>query len=311
MITVLIMFFIGEMLINSDGFNNKLVSDVYSNMNNDTSAYTDPELSIDSTMAILFADSVILYDPGAMGEGTGGEPDSAFRFPERATGLPDFSEKGDSSYVSLGIGGTIVLKFVDNVLIDGPGPDIKIFSPTKEESSALVWISEDCNFFIPIGKVSSSNNEIDIAGHADQGRVYHYIKLRDDSEGSEKDEKGLGYDIDAVSAIHKAVHMVISSDNLFYPQSSRFNEKAEKVLIEIIKNIEIVDPIFIKIESFTDSEGEANFNLIISHQQACRVRDYLIEKCGQREIIYSVTGWGEEKNIQGSDEKSRIEILIR
>ena len=68
-------------------------------------------------------DSVVAYTPGADG-GFGSEflPDIVLGLP-RGTG--EFAASTD--VVSLGDGGQIVLSFDDNVIVDGPGPDLRIF----------------------------------------------------------------------------------------------------------------------------------------------------------------------------------------
>ena len=68
-------------------------------------------------------DSVVAYTPGADG-GFGSEflPDIVLGLP-RGTG--EFAASTD--VVSLGDGGQIVLSFDDNAIVDGPGPDLRIF----------------------------------------------------------------------------------------------------------------------------------------------------------------------------------------
>ncbi|MCJ7812896.1 hypothetical protein MUP95_06235, partial [bacterium] len=58
---------------------------------------------------ISFVDSVVFYDPGAMGKGTGDEPNPEFQNPDMALGPPDYMINEDSNFVSLGRGGFIIL----------------------------------------------------------------------------------------------------------------------------------------------------------------------------------------------------------
>ena len=60
---------------------------------------------------ISFADSVVLYDPGAYGENTGDEPELRFRNASTALGPPDFIPDENTGFVSLGKGGFLILKF--------------------------------------------------------------------------------------------------------------------------------------------------------------------------------------------------------
>src|SRR5687767_1033324 len=73
-----------------------------------------------------FADEVALFEGGYV------PPESGLRvaeLPGIVTGPPGDSlpVSGSTSTVSLGHGGSIVLAFTDNVLVDGPGPDFIVF----------------------------------------------------------------------------------------------------------------------------------------------------------------------------------------
>jgi len=62
--------------------------------------------------AISFADEVVSFDPVIKS----GQPGSDYLNPNAALGTPDYPEASGVEYVSLGDGGSITLRFVDNSL---------------------------------------------------------------------------------------------------------------------------------------------------------------------------------------------------
>ena len=265
---------------------------------------------------ISFADSIVLYDPGAPGEGTGDEPAPEFRHAELALGTPDCRTDKDSGYVSLGKGGTLVLKFTDNVLMNGPGPDLCIFEGNSNPEDLFVWISQDGTIFIPVGKVTAENFTIDIRDYAELGATYAYVKLRDDPDQGEKNTPALGADIDAVGAIGSAVRIRIPADQLFERGTATFTADAESLLSGIAKKIRLLDRARVFIETHTDGRGFDDFNLLISQSQAGSIRNYFLDKEDLTDVEFTVLGWGKSKPISSNDTEDgrkknrRVEILI-
>src|SRR5262245_64749252 len=58
-----------------------------------------------------------------IGDGGGGGADAKVLGPPRGAG----ALQGSTDTLSLGLGGQIVVEFVDNVLVDRPGPDLTVF----------------------------------------------------------------------------------------------------------------------------------------------------------------------------------------
>src|SRR4030042_880253 len=108
---------------------------------------------------------------------------------------PDTS--GKPGFVSLGNDGSLVLEFRDNVLLDGPGPDLIIFEINSQAEDVYVWISEDGIYYIPVGKTNRQKPSIDIGPYCRPGALYRYVKLRDDPSQGEKEGTAVGADIDA------------------------------------------------------------------------------------------------------------------
>jgi len=130
---------------------------------------------------VSFADSVILYDPGAMGQGTGDEPDVQYQHPEKALGLPGDNQNPHAYFVSLGKGGSLVLQFKDNVLIDSEGPDLHIQFAQGDTEEVKVWISKDGQTFRYVSKASAHSPDIDISRVTEQGEFFSYVKIRDEN----------------------------------------------------------------------------------------------------------------------------------
>ena len=266
---------------------------------------------------ISFADSVISYDPGALGEGTGDEPDSAYQSADMGLGPPDTNTEKDTGYVSLGKGGFIILKFTNNVLIDGPGPDLHIFQREDAGERIHVWISEDCNIFIYIGEVSVENPDLDIGPYANPGTVYPYIKLRDDPDQGNPNTPALGADIDAVGAINTAVQIVIPCDELFRGKTASFTDAAHEKLSDIAEIIRQFPKIKVSIKAYTDNRGSSDFNLLVSQSQAESVSNHLYDVEHLTDIRYAVRGYGETNPVASNDTEDgrqrnrRMEILIQ
>ncbi|ARN56339.1 hypothetical protein [Sedimentisphaera salicampi] len=166
---------------------------------------------------LSFADEVITYAPLH----SGGPAPTTAENPQKALGTPDYSSSSDS-YVTLGRGGLIELKFVDNFLInDGTqeadlhifeiGPDVEdtlvAVRPTQETIALLAGEDYDSNDdgFYEIGKVSGSTSSIDIdaffAGHTSGELVFDAVQLIDDYNEGNTSGATVGADIDAVGAI--------------------------------------------------------------------------------------------------------------
>jgi hypothetical protein len=152
---------------------------------------------------ISFADAVVDYSPDA-----GNDPPAlAHQTPNTALGAPDGGGRGPEpidgqNAVSLGLGGSITLQFVDNFLT-GSGDataDLVVFE-IGEIESVLVEISRDGSSFVDVGIVGGLTNQIDIdkSGFG-PGDRFAYVRLTDLRQGSTTNS-ALGADIDAVGAI--------------------------------------------------------------------------------------------------------------
>jgi hypothetical protein len=154
---------------------------------------------------VSFVDAVVSYTPHGFGQ-----PTAPHRNPLNALGRPDFG--GDNNctgdprctFVSLGVGGNIVLQFVDNSLT-GSGdskPDLHIFEIGPDIEDTFVDISKDGVDWVSIGKILGATASIDIDrlgfGMSD---FFYFVRLTDDPDEGAVSGIQVGSDIDAVGAI--------------------------------------------------------------------------------------------------------------
>ncbi len=265
--------------------------------------------------AASFADSVISYDPGAPGEKTGDEPDLKHQKTASSLGIPNYDASRDTGSVSLGRGGCIVLKFSDNLLIDGTGLDLAVFLSDSNSETVNVLISQDGIVYRSIGNVSKENPFVDIFPYAETDTRYAYVKLRDNSN-DEKNMPKLGADIDAVGAINTALIFSVPADSLVISETSGFGPSAKKYLSPVADRIRQFPGATILIEAHTDDRGSENYNLIVSQKWSGLVRGYFLDEEQLTDIRFRPIGYGESRprfpNIseKARRENRRIEILI-
>jgi len=153
--------------------------------------------------AVSFADAVVSYTLGS------GGVTAAHTVPGNALGVPNYA--GDNSctgdpgcsFVSLGQGGSIVIKFVNN-LLTGSGTsaaDLWIFEVGPQVEDTFVDISTDGVTWLAVGKVLGSTAGVDIDAYGyGPGSTFAYVRLTDDANEGTGGATG-GADIDAVGAI--------------------------------------------------------------------------------------------------------------
>jgi hypothetical protein len=153
--------------------------------------------------AASFADEVVAYAPV-----NGSSLRSDVKNPAEALGPPDDVTGIPAEYVSLGNGGSITLRFINNALT-GSGTatkDLWVFEigPAVEDTS--VAISRDGITWIEVGNVAGSTSGIDIDPFiTDPTTRYSFVRLTDIAAADFSTGDTAGADIDAVGAISTVV----------------------------------------------------------------------------------------------------------
>ncbi|HEY6844481.1 MAG TPA: hypothetical protein VI391_09950, partial [Thermoanaerobaculia bacterium] len=108
---------------------------------------------------LSFADEIVSFAMGSPGP----KPDATD--PDSSLGPPDRKPaKRMNKAVTLGCGGVLTLRFVDNALVDVPGPDLYVFEVGDDTEPTDVAISVDGKQWIRIGNIAGGTGEMDISG---------------------------------------------------------------------------------------------------------------------------------------------------
>lgn len=159
--------------------------------------------------AVSFADAVVSYNPAF---GGGAVPTAPYQDTTRALGIPDYTSVSSSTYVSLGAGGQLVLRFTDNSLT-GSGSsalDLWIFEIGPDVEDTTVDISKNGSTWISVGAVGGSTSGIDIDAYGfGTSDFFSFIRLTDVRTEGAQSGATVGADIDAVGAISSAPPVAI------------------------------------------------------------------------------------------------------
>lgn len=168
-----------------------------------------------------FADQVVDFRPGS---GTGEIDGSAAIGPPDASKNTGPSVVGNKGDVSLGSGGSITIKFIDNCLIDVDGPDLYMFEIGQIEPFK-VEISEDGSNWIDLGTVRGQPTSLDIHSEVAPGDEFRYVRITD-AKLITQPYPVAGADIDAVGAIGAkdipppTIHILSPENKTFYSENN-------------------------------------------------------------------------------------------
>lgn len=259
---------------------------------------------------VSFADEVVEYRP------TEPRPAARAAVAANALGAPDFRGSYTGTFVSLGVGGSLTLRFDDNVLLDGPGPDLYVFEVGTEVEAATVEISADGETWVEVGWVEGGVAGIDIGEHVQEGDRFRYVRLTDVADQGDLVPPYPGADIDAVGAIGAAERVELPAEVLFDIDRHVLKPGAYPVLDDVVGRIESRGTgATVQIDGHTDSTGSAEHNLELSTRRAQAVAEYLSAQ-GVPEGMIDIRGFGESRPTASNDTEEgrrrnrRVEILI-
>jgi len=256
---------------------------------------------------ISFADEVVSFQVGNP------EPMTGYTNPKEALGPPNW--KGDTSgFVTLGCGGTLILKFTDNALVNIDGPDLYVFEVGNFIEPTLLSISKDGKKWIEVGKIRGGTAAVDIGDSVKTGEKFNYIKLTDLKQECE----GLwpGADIDAVAAIGTGMQINLNSSILFPTGSFVLKPEAKAELSKVVVQLKDYTGVQLVIEGHTDNVGFAPANKILSEKRARAVNDFFESALKGKKLKINYYGYGDQYPVAPNDSKAgqeknrRVELVV-
>ncbi|MGB5274100.1 MAG: OmpA family protein, partial [Flavobacteriaceae bacterium] len=229
-------------------------------------------------------------------------------------GEPDAYRSGMNSLMnvhSMGLKGSLVVKFENNALVDVNGPDLYIFELGQIEPTDLD-ISKDGKNWISVGEISGGVAEVDIHDFVKRDELYYYVRLTDLETSS-----GIpGADVDAIAAIGSAVRLNLDSQVLFDTGKSELKPAGKEALKELVKSLKILERGNVTVEGHTDDVGSAESNKKLSLARAKSVSAELKKLLPSQQFKWKEQGYGEEKPMVDNDSDAnraknrRVEVLV-
>lgn len=141
-----------------------------------------------------YADAWVAWSPGVPASNEG------LSEPAFALGAPNFRGSNfDPAIATLGCGGSITVRFIDNTLTDGGGADLRIYEPGDVEAYG-VEISTDGSSWRSLESSSGANTDFDISPVAAPGEEFYFVRITDLRSFCRGTRPGA--DIDAVKALN-------------------------------------------------------------------------------------------------------------
>jgi OOP family OmpA-OmpF porin len=260
---------------------------------------------------VAFATAVVSYEPGAPA------PIADASHPEGALGAPDYTVDRHAvpGAVSLGNGGTLVLRFDGAGLGDGPGPDLFVFEVGAREEIELA-VSDDGRTWRGVGTAAGGACAVDIAPWVREGESFHYVRLRDVPGQGPASAGFPGADIDAVGVRPGSLYkIIVPSAVLFAFDDDHLSGDAPAALEQVLDAIRSRSTARVSVEGHTDDVGEARYNLGLSVRRAEAVARYL-EGRGVAKARITARGFGATRPLEQNDTEDhrarnrRVEVAI-
>lgn len=259
-----------------------------------------------------FADEVVSFD---IGKPPPRSPLSANA--ATALGPPDYNPKTavtKPAAVALGCGGTLTVRFTDNVLHDVPGPDLYVFEVGPAIEPMKLAISPDGESWIEVGNISGGTATIDIAKAVKPGERFRYVRVTDLKRGCGGPYAGA--DVDAIGAIGSTLKLSFDASVLFDFNRSELRPEAQARLAEAAARVAAYTNASVTVEGHTDNVGTGAYNAKLSLARAASVRAFLLSRPELRSRTIAVEGFGASRPVAsnatdaGRQQNRRVEILV-
>ena len=255
---------------------------------------------------LSFADEVVSF--------TKGDPPAVEATdPQKAKGRPDYDGQ-QGGFLSLGCGGTLILQFKDNALINVKGPDLYVFELGRYTEATDLSVSKDGTNWIKVGRIEGGKAAVDIGDSVKQGEIFYYVRLTD--LGTACYDSWAGADIDAVAAIGSAKRISLGSTVLFDVDKAVLKSEAKTLLDKVADDINNDNRYEIVIEGHTDSTGTLAHNKQLSANRSLAVKKYLYSKLTDKTAKMSSVGYADKypaapnRTEEGRDKNRRVEIIL-
>lgn len=254
-----------------------------------------------------FADEVVTANYGS----------GDIRFPEKnCLNTPDYVEmtnrRENKGVYSLGLGGSLIIKFTNNALVDVKGTDLYVFEMGQVEPTNLE-ISTDGSNWISIGTISGGVAEVDISKAAKPNEYYYYVRLTDLKSSSTVP----GADVDAVATIGGAMRLSLNTEVLFDTGKSDLKPEGIAAIKKLTTQLKDIQKATLNIAGYTDDIGSDDTNQKLSLARAESVSKVLQQEVGNgNRFMFKTKGYGEQNptvpNINDENRKKnrRVEILV-
>lgn len=257
---------------------------------------------------LSFADEFIELRAGSP------SPDSTFLDGHQVLGPPDYVTSTDTTYLTLGCGGSVVFEFTDNVLVDGPGPDLHVFEIGPDVEGTAVEVSDDGDTWLAVGEISGGKSWIDISEVDTEIERFSFVRLTDLEAACSSSWPGA--DLDAVAATNSIIKLSLQSNLLFAFDSYVLQDSASAVVDSVAAWINDLGTVDVLVEGHTDSVGTAEYNSQLSRNRSNAVMEALQGRTDADSVSYQTRGLGEafpvESNAtdEGRQQNRRVDIYI-
>lgn len=239
------------------------------------------------------------------------------RFPEQnCLSTPDYIEtknrRENKGVYSLGLGGSLVVKFINNALVDVKGTDLYVFEMGQVEPTNLE-ISTDGNNWLNVGTISGGVAEVDISKTAKPNEYYYYVRLTDLKSSSTVP----GADVDAIATIGGAMRLSLNAEVLFDSGKSDLKPEGIAAVKKLAAQLSSIQKATLNIAGYTDDIGSDDLNQKLSMARAESVAKVLQQEVGgNNRFAFKTKGYGEQNpiapnnNDENRKKNRRVEILV-